>query len=107
MNDNKVQNPKTEVPQTPEMNDKDYLNDMLSTEKAMVNHYSYAINEASNDTLYQEINHILEETSSLQRELYNLMFEKGWYSLEKADQQKIMEKQNAGQQQLQELPTQI
>ena len=35
MNNNTVQNPKTELVQTPEMNDCDYLNDVLSTEKCI------------------------------------------------------------------------
>ena len=35
MNNNKVQNTKVEVPSTIEMNDENYLNDILETEKNM------------------------------------------------------------------------
>ena len=33
MNTNMVSNPKTPVPETPQMNDRDYLNDVLECEK--------------------------------------------------------------------------
>ena len=33
---NKIKNPKTEVPETLEMNDKDYMTTMLTIEKGMV-----------------------------------------------------------------------
>ncbi|SDH61314.1 Coat F domain-containing protein [Alteribacillus persepolensis] len=86
---NKIQNPKTEVPQTPEMNDRDFLNDMLTTEKYMTDSYSTAMNEASHQDLYNDISLIFSETQNVQRDLFNLMFKKGWYSFEAADQQTI------------------
>lgn len=90
--DNKVSNPKTEVPTTKQMNDKDYLSCILEAEKNIVNNYSYALNEASNDSLYEKIKQIANEASITQRNLFNLMFEKGWYSLEKAEENKINQK---------------
>lgn len=86
---NKIQNPKTEVPQTPEMNDRDFLNDMLTTEKYMTDSYSTAMNEASHQDLYNDISLIFNETQNVQRDLFNLMFEKGWYSFEAANQQAV------------------
>jgi|SRR5699024_5911974 len=87
----KVGNPKTPTPQTPEMNDCDFLTDILSTTKYITSSYATALHEASNNTLYQVIKKIYDETQQSQRELYNLMFEKGWYQLEKAEQQKIQQ----------------
>lgn len=91
---NKVQNPKTEVPQTNEMNDRDLLNDILETEKNMSVNFTYALNEASNEELYQEIFNMFNKIKQSQRDLFELAFEKGWYSLEKAEDTKINEELN-------------
>ena len=89
MNNNTVHNQEQPVPKTPEMNDSDYLNDILATEKSMSNNYGIVLNEASNDSLYEEIINICKDTHTCQRNLFNLLFSKGWYKLEKAEQQKI------------------
>ena len=52
---NKVQNPKIELDSSIEMNDENYLNDILETEKNMSVNFTYALNEASNETLFNEI----------------------------------------------------
>ena len=57
----------------------------------MVNNYSYALNEVSNEELYDTYQQIFNETSLVQRELFELMFRKGWYCLERAEQTKIDE----------------
>ncbi|SFP50169.1 spore coat protein [Salibacterium halotolerans] len=80
----KIQNPQTQIPKTPEMNDRDFLNDMLSTEKYMTSSYGYAMNEASHEDLYDDIAMISSETQNLQRSLFNMMFKKGWYSFDAA-----------------------
>ncbi|MRH44691.1 spore coat protein [Aquibacillus halophilus] len=87
----KVQNPETQVPKTPQMNDKDFVNDILTTEKYMTDSYSTALNEASNQAIYQDLSTIFQETQDCQRNLYNLMFKNGWYSVEAADQQKVQQ----------------
>lgn len=90
--DNKVENPKTEIPSTTEMTDKDYIQDMLDTEKCEVKNYAVALTEMSNDSLYKRVFKIFEDTSMAQRDVFNLIFKKGWYSLEKAEEQKINQK---------------
>ncbi len=87
----KVQNPETSVPKTPQMNERDFVNDMLATEKYMTDAYSTAMNEASCQNLYQDISSIFNETQDCQRNMYNLMFKNGWYSVEAADQQKMQQ----------------
>ncbi|WP_053218736.1 spore coat protein [Virgibacillus senegalensis] len=87
----KVQNPETQVPKTPQMNERDFVNDVLATEKYLTGAYSIALNEVSNQGLYQDLARIFKETQDCQRNLYNLMFKHGWYSLEAADQQKIQQ----------------
>jgi len=88
-NSNMVSNPETEVPKNQEMNDCDYLNDILSTEKSLSSNYVMTMNEASNNDLFEEIGNICMETKSAARDLFNLQFKKGWYKLEKADVNKI------------------
>ncbi|MEJ9228490.1 spore coat protein [Peribacillus butanolivorans] len=83
-NQNKVQNPESPVAKTPQMNDRDFINDMLATEKYFCNSLSVALHEMSNHALFHDIFSVSKENQEMQRELYNLMFEKGWYSLEKA-----------------------
>lgn len=89
---NTVQNPKTEIPQTSEMNDRDFLNDVLESEKNLSNNLAIALNEASNDVFFQDILDMFIESKKMTRQLYNLMFQNGWYTLEKAEQQKISQK---------------
>ena len=94
MNNNKITNPKTNVPTGIEMNDKDYITCLLTILKEMSKNYSQSMTEASNEHLYKSYLSIFNEISSLQREVYELMFQKGWYSLEKAEVNKINEKYN-------------
>ncbi|MBS2772268.1 MULTISPECIES: spore coat protein [Anoxybacillaceae] len=91
MNQSSIQNPETQVAKTPQMNDRDFLNDLLATEKYMTSSYTTFLHEASHQQLYQDMLHIFTETQNCQRELYNLMFKKGWYKLEAADQQKLQQ----------------
>ena len=86
---NNISNPKTEVPKGTNINDKDYMNSLLSTLKEMIKNYTVALTEVSNETLYSEFKNMFDEYSSLQREVYEIMFKKGWYVLEKAEQQKL------------------
>ncbi|MGG4264586.1 spore coat protein [Peribacillus simplex] len=88
-NENKIQNPESPVAKTPQMNDRDFINDMLTTQKYFSNSYSVALNEMSNQALFQDIFSVSKENQEMQRELYNLMFEKGWYGLEKAQAQSL------------------
>lgn len=103
MNNEKVCNPKTETPQTIEMNERDYLNDLLETEKNMSVNLTIALNEASNEELYNKIKDIYESVKQSQRDLFELMFRNGWYCLEKAEDQKITQSINKLEQSMQEL----
>jgi len=91
-NSNMISNPKTEVPTGKALNDKDYANCLLSSLKEMVKNYSVALTEASNENLYNNYKEMFDNYIKLQREVYELMFRNGWYSLEKAETQKISNK---------------
>ncbi len=103
MNDNKISNSKTEVPSTTEMNDKDYITTMLSIEKQVVKNFAVALTEASNTDLYNDYYDMFNEISNMQRQIYNLMFRKGWYCLEMAEEKKITQKLNMLEQELPQL----
>ena len=89
---NQISNPKVEVPTGISCNDKDYLNSLLSCLKEMSKNYVMAMTEASNESLFEKHKQVFLTLISLQREVYELMFRKGWYSLEKSDTQKINQK---------------
>ena len=89
---NQISNPKVEVPTGIACNDKDYLNSLLSCLKEMSKNYVMAMTEASNERLFEKHKQVFLTLISLQREVYELMFRKGWYILEKSDTQKINQK---------------
>lgn len=75
--------------QSVQMTDRDYLNDILATEKYLTDGMNIATREVSHDALFQTVRSALNETHDLAREVYNLMYAKGWYKLESAEAQKI------------------
>lgn len=94
MNNNQISNPKVEVPTGLSLNDKDYITCLLTSLKELSKNYVIAMTEASNESLYNTYNEIFNSISNLQREVYQLMFRKGWYILEKSDANKINNKFN-------------
>lgn len=106
MNNNTVQNQEKEIPKTINMNDRDYVNDVLSTEKCFSNNLSTALSEASNEDLFNELLTMFSETKAAARDLFNLLFTNGWYKLEKAEDTKIQQKQNDMSTKLNELNSQ-
>ncbi len=90
---NKISNPQVEVPTGVALNDKDYITSLLTCLKEMEKNYAIVMSEASNEKLYDTYRSVFLEIADLQRQVYELMFRKGWYSLEKAPKQKINEKE--------------
>ncbi|WAA13964.1 spore coat protein [Fervidibacillus halotolerans] len=74
------------------MNDRDFINDMLATEKYLTDAYSTALNEASHQAYYQDLLNIFTETQNCQRDLFNLMFKKGWYKMDAEQNQALQQK---------------
>lgn len=99
----KIENEKTPVSETKEMNDSDILNDILSSEKNISNNYSYAIDEMSNKALFKKIMNIFDDTKKAAREAFEMAFKKGWYSLEEAEETKITEAYDNANKQVKEL----
>ena len=76
-----VKNPSTSFNKGPEFNDRDRLNDMLATEKWLTDGFNVFVRETSHKDLYNDILHVLNDTHHAARDVFNLMFEKGWYTL--------------------------
>lgn len=100
---NQISNPKVEVPTGICCNDKDYITSLLSCLKEMSKNYVITMTEASNESLYEKHKQVFLELQTLQREVYELLFRKGWYSLEKSEGQKIMQKQQLLAQEYQDM----
>lgn len=93
-NQNQIANPQSgQLPQIkgPQMNDRDYLNDCLATCKLLTDNYNVAVREASHQALHADMMQILNATHQGAREAYDLMFRKGWYKLEAAEQQQLQQ----------------
>ena len=103
MNNNQIANPKTQTPTGLYMNDKDYLTCLLTCLKEMEKNYVTAMTEASNESLYNSFHSTYQELCNLQRETYELMFQKGWNALEVAEPNKIMQKYQTLSQEYQDL----
>lgn len=86
-----------------EMNNRDLLDDILASEKAITTNTSIALIEASNDKLEQEIFEFFETVLQLQREAFELAWNNGWYTLEEVQKSKIGEKAKSLQKKYDEL----
>lgn len=84
-----VSNEKQVVKEDRNMNEENVLNEILGSEKNISNNYSISVNEMSNKYLYKKVLNMLNESKNMTRELYNLAFEKGWYSLKCEDELEI------------------
>ncbi len=103
MNSNQICNPKVEVPKGLNLNDKDYIGSLLSCLKDMEKNYVIVMSEASNEDLYAIYKSIFLDLADLQREVYELMFRKGWYCLEQVQEDKIQKKSQMLSQEYQDL----
>ena len=76
-----IKNPTTQFHKGTEMNDRDRIDDMLATAKWLTDGFNVFVRETSHQSLYNDVLRILNETHHAARDIFNLMFEKGWYSL--------------------------
>lgn len=82
---NKIENTKMEVENGINLNDEDYLKALLEIEKNMSINLTIALNEASCEPLYEKLFNSFETIKDLQRDLFEIAFRYGWYSLEEVD----------------------
>ena len=103
MANSKVCCDETKVDATIELNDRDYINDILYNEKSLLNNTATALTEASNEDLQEDIFEIFSTIDSIQAETYELAWNNGWYILEEAEKTKITQKAKELQKKLDEL----
>lgn len=103
MNNSTIKNKMVTVPKGIKLNDEDYLNSVLSSFKEMSKNYSIVLTEASNEALYKTLKKQYDSITNMQRSLFELMFEYGWYSLGKAPKTNLDSKYSTLNTQLKDL----
>ncbi|MBP5427205.1 MAG: spore coat protein [Clostridiales bacterium] len=76
------------------LNDKDILNVLLAGHKLAATGYSTLVLESANPTLRNDVTGILEKTFKKQKDIFDVMSEKGWYPVQSAS---VTELSNAKQ----------
>lgn len=100
---NKVCCKETKVEATIELNDRDYLNDILCNEKNILSNTTIALTEASNRKLQKEFKDFFDTIEEIQRDTYEIAWNYGWYSLEESEKTKVNQKAKELQKKLDEL----
>ena len=77
----------------PQMNDRDILNDVLATEKYLTDNFNVFARETSYATLHSDVESILCDTHKAARDSFNAMFQRGWYTFDGVDRQKLQNTQ--------------
>lgn len=74
-----------------QMQEKEILNDVLSSEKALTGSYNNFANESATPTVRDEFMRILTEEHQIQSDVFDEMQKRGWYPTPAAEQQKIQQ----------------
>lgn len=69
--------------------DKAIATNLLINLKHMKGLFNTFTQESSNESLYSEINSLYEEVSSMQRCLFELMNQQGWYKMQAEEKTKV------------------
>lgn len=87
-----IKNPQSSImpkAQSARINDQDTLNYALTQEKFITDNLNVFAREASHRQLHNDVMRIFNETHAMTREFFDLMFRKGWYTLEPEQPQKM------------------
>lgn len=76
------------------MNNEYMLKDILNTEKGLVLNMATALNEASNEVIYNVFFEIFTNLSQQTKLLFNIAYNNSWYTLEEAPKNKIIQEIN-------------
>ena len=74
---------------TQSFDDKEMLNDALSTQKFLTGDYNAIASECAHPAVRDEFMNILNEEHQIQQEIFSEMQKRGWYQVEAAEQQKV------------------
>lgn len=72
------------------MEDKNIMEGILLLEKGVCDLYMHGTIESSTKNVHTAFKSALEDSLTMQDNIYNQMQEKGWYATDKADQTKII-----------------
>lgn len=87
-----------------QLNDRDRLQDLLSSEKYLTEGYNVSTFEASDPELHKTLQNILNETHQSHEILHQTMEQRGWYKTDSADQQAVAQAYNQFMQNRYQLP---
>ncbi|MCR3922543.1 MAG: spore coat protein [Firmicutes bacterium] len=76
------------------LTDQDIAQCLLKDEKFMCTMINSSILEASNDNLRRDWSNCLQSSYQAQKQIFDTMQQKGWYSPAKADIQQVSQAQN-------------
>ena len=71
------------------MTDRDLMENMLMLEKGVCDLYLHGAIESSTKNVHQTFSSSLNDSLTLQDEIYNKMQAKGWYQTDEAEQTKL------------------
>lgn len=71
------------------MQDRDLMEDLLSSEKAVTGSYNTFTNECVAAQVRDQFLNILNEEHQIHADVFDEMQKRGWYPMENAEQQKI------------------
>lgn len=86
------------------VNDRDRMQDLLAQEKYMTSGYDTSRNEASHHELYMVLAENHHACHRAQRDIYDMMFKKGWYKVPVADAPAVTHAYDQFQQYLGQFP---
>lgn len=69
--------------------DKEYMADLLLTEKHLASEYCTFLSEAATPEVVQTLSSLLSDTHTAAHSLFEEMNSRGWYPVTKAEEQKI------------------
>ena len=69
--------------------DRDLIEDHLMLVKGICDLYLHGAIESSTAEVHAAFQNALKESLNIQNKLYNIMSDKGWYTTEQVEQQKI------------------
>lgn len=73
------------------LSDRDMITDMLSEEKYLCGVYSTYASEAGTPDVHRAMMTLLNDSHTIQNEVWQEMHDRGWYPTEKAEDQKLQE----------------
>ncbi|HIQ74506.1 MAG TPA: spore coat protein [Candidatus Cottocaccamicrobium excrementipullorum] len=76
------------------MEDKDIMESLLLTTKGVCDLYLHGTIESPTANVHQVFDHALNSSLCIQKEIYQKMSARGWYSQDTADQAKVLKVKN-------------